>query len=151
MPKSTTVSQSPRPIARSCLDSRTPFVRLVVSSYLASCQLRGMAPEASKFVADLWSHHDTIKACSEAAGVELVPIMEYEVRSLNALRSSPVSANLKRGIVFLRLISSATPISKHLPGEQQETPSIILALILSRRSLLLSEAQNRIHLILNQK
>lgn len=53
----------------------------VVSSKLSSCQVRGMGTDGrAKFIADLWSHPDTIRACSEAAGMDLVPIMPYEVR-----------------------------------------------------------------------
>lgn len=42
-------------------------------------QLRGMAPEASKFVYDFWTHPTTLAALAEAAGEELVPIFDYEV------------------------------------------------------------------------
>lgn len=43
-------------------------------------QLRGFAPEASKFVYDFWMHPATLAAISEAAGEELVPVFDYEVR-----------------------------------------------------------------------
>lgn len=37
-----------------------------------------MSP-AAKFVEDLWTHPETLRACSDAAGMDLVPIMPYEV------------------------------------------------------------------------
>lgn len=33
----------------------------------------------AQFITDLWSHPDTVRACSEAAGMDLVPIMPLEV------------------------------------------------------------------------
>lgn len=42
-------------------------------------QLRGLAPEASKFVYDFWTHPTTLAALAEAAGEELVPVFDYEV------------------------------------------------------------------------
>lgn len=98
-----------------------------VSSYLASCQVRGMAPEASKFVADLWSHPDTIKACSEAAGVELVPIMEYEVCPALCCRSR-LSADTNQCLPSYYLgdgniiCSSATQTSKPPPAAPRAIP-----------------------------
>jgi len=54
-----------------------------VAHELSKAQLRGMAPSPAKFTADLWTHPETIKACSEAAGMELVPIMPYELGHVN--------------------------------------------------------------------
>lgn len=44
-------------------------------------QLRGVAPEASKFIYDFWNHPATLAAVSEAAGEELIPVLDYEVCS----------------------------------------------------------------------
>lgn len=43
-------------------------------------QLRGMASEAARFVHDFWMHPSTLAAVSEAAGEDLVPVFELEVR-----------------------------------------------------------------------
>jgi hypothetical protein len=72
----------------------------VVSSYLASCQVRGMAPESAQFIADLWSHPETIRACSEAAGVDLVPIMEYEVGSNISIHCLSFTPRLAQMLIF---------------------------------------------------
>lgn len=56
------------------------FIGVAVSSKLSSCQVRGMGSDnLACFVKNLWSHPETVRACSEAAGMELVPIMPYEV------------------------------------------------------------------------
>lgn len=50
-------------------------------SDLAPCQIRGMSsrPGFAPFIESMWTHPETLRAMSEAAGVELVPIMPYEV------------------------------------------------------------------------
>ncbi|KAF9517640.1 hypothetical protein BS47DRAFT_1290641 [Hydnum rufescens UP504] len=63
--------------------SKNVVDKYVTSSYLASCQIRGMDRESVPFIHDLWTHPDTLKACSEAAGVDLVPIMPYELGHTN--------------------------------------------------------------------
>ncbi|EJT96879.1 hypothetical protein DACRYDRAFT_25344 [Dacryopinax primogenitus] len=64
------------------------FAKPIVENFhmkhaLAKCQLRGYAPDFAPFTAALWTHPDTIKACSEAAGMDLVPIMPYELGHIN--------------------------------------------------------------------
>lgn len=49
----------------------------------AHCQLRGMAPEAARFVFDFWTNPATIAAVSEAAGEELIPVFDYELGHTN--------------------------------------------------------------------
>ncbi|KZO93889.1 hypothetical protein CALVIDRAFT_235908 [Calocera viscosa TUFC12733] len=64
------------------------FSKPVIESYrrehvLAKCQLRGFAPHIGPFTEALWTHPATIQACSDAAGMELVPIMPYELGHTN--------------------------------------------------------------------
>ncbi|KAF8544790.1 hypothetical protein BDD12DRAFT_906291 [Trichophaea hybrida] len=53
------------------------------SSSIAACQLRGMAPKYAKFVYDAWTNHDTLRIISSIAGVDLVPVMDYEIGHIN--------------------------------------------------------------------
>lgn len=52
---------------------------------LAPCQIRGMSSRHgfAPFVESMWTHPETLKAVSEAAGIELVPIMPYELGHVN--------------------------------------------------------------------
>jgi len=45
------------------------------------CQLRGLSKSAS-FIKDFWSSKEVIKCVSEAAGVELTPVFDYELGEL---------------------------------------------------------------------
>lgn len=45
-------------------------------------QLRGMASEAARFVHAFWTNPATLAAVSEAAGEDLVPVFDLEVRFL---------------------------------------------------------------------
>ncbi|KAA8898758.1 hypothetical protein FN846DRAFT_200119 [Sphaerosporella brunnea] len=53
------------------------------ASSIAACQLRGMAPKYAKFVYDAWMNPETLRIISGVAGVELVPVMEYEIGHIN--------------------------------------------------------------------
>jgi len=53
------------------------------SSSLAACQLRGMAPKYAKFVYDAWTHPETLRIISSIAGVDLIPVMDYEIGHIN--------------------------------------------------------------------
>lgn len=46
-------------------------------------QLRGMAPEASRFLYDLWTSPAVLAAVSDAAGEDLVPVFDYEIGHTN--------------------------------------------------------------------
>ncbi|KZT58703.1 hypothetical protein CALCODRAFT_231807 [Calocera cornea HHB12733] len=64
------------------------FSKPVIDNYrrehaLAKCQLRGFALHAAPFTEALWTHPETIKMVSEAAGIDLIPIMPYELGHVN--------------------------------------------------------------------
>lgn len=78
-----------------------------ITSSIASCQVRGMGTDGrAKFVTDLWSHPDTLRACSEAAGMDLVPIMPYEVLF------SPSAISIRLRLRIHHNSSSDTPTFK---------------------------------------
>ncbi|RHZ58849.1 uncharacterized protein CDV56_107140 [Aspergillus thermomutatus] len=59
------------------------FAKYHCSSDLAKGQLRGYAAECAPFVYDAWKHPQTLAIVSEIAGVDLVPVMDYEIGHIN--------------------------------------------------------------------
>ncbi|QRV97863.1 hypothetical protein RhiJN_25882 [Ceratobasidium sp. AG-Ba] len=59
--------------------------RCTHTSDLAPCQIRGMSSRTgfASFNESLWTHPETIRAVSDAAGIDLVPIMPYELGHVN--------------------------------------------------------------------
>lgn len=56
------------------------------SSNLAACQLRGYASKygpTGTFTHQAWSHPETLSIISKIAGVELVPVMDFELGHIN--------------------------------------------------------------------
>jgi hypothetical protein len=48
-----------------------------------SIQIRGMAPRYSKFIHSFWNSPEVLKIVSENAGLDLVPVMDYETCHTN--------------------------------------------------------------------
>lgn len=48
-----------------------------------SVQLRGMAPRYAPFIHQFWHSPEILKIVSENAGVDLVPVMDYEISHAN--------------------------------------------------------------------
>jgi len=65
--------------------SRHVLDRCTHTSDLAPCQIRGMSSRHgfAPFIESMWTHPETLRAMSEAAGIELVPIMPYELGHVN--------------------------------------------------------------------
>ncbi|GME72311.1 unnamed protein product [Ambrosiozyma monospora] len=58
------------------------------------CTLRGYAKTLAPFTYDAWTHPDTVAAISAMAGVELTPVLDYEVAHVNvAMKSEDSSVN----------------------------------------------------------
>jgi len=57
--------------------------RFTFTSDLAAKQLRGYAPSHAKFIAEAWKHPETLKLISKIAGIDLVPVMDYELGHIN--------------------------------------------------------------------
>ncbi|KAI2897378.1 hypothetical protein CBS76997_3510 [Aspergillus niger] len=53
------------------------------SSEIAECQLRGYAAECAPFVYDAWKNPETLAIISKVAGVDLVPVMDFELGHVN--------------------------------------------------------------------
>lgn len=53
------------------------------TSDIAPKQLRGYAPKYAKFIFEAWKHPETLAIMSKIAGVELVPVMDYEIGHIN--------------------------------------------------------------------
>ncbi|KZF24607.1 hypothetical protein L228DRAFT_100083 [Xylona heveae TC161] len=53
------------------------------SSNIAACQLRGFAPKYSPFVYEAWKNPKTLEIISRIAGVDLVPVMDFEIGHVN--------------------------------------------------------------------
>ncbi|TGO28963.1 hypothetical protein BPAE_0020g00080 [Botrytis paeoniae] len=53
------------------------------TSDIAPKQLRGYAPDHGKFIYEAWKHPETLAIISKIAGVDLVPVMDYEIGHVN--------------------------------------------------------------------
>ncbi|KAH7364270.1 hypothetical protein BKA65DRAFT_388856 [Rhexocercosporidium sp. MPI-PUGE-AT-0058] len=53
------------------------------TSDIAPRQIRGYAPKHGKFVFEAWKHPETLAIISKIAGVDLVPVMDYEIGHVN--------------------------------------------------------------------
>ncbi|KAG9236905.1 hypothetical protein BJ875DRAFT_438978 [Amylocarpus encephaloides] len=53
------------------------------TSDIAPKQLRGYAPKHGKFVFEAWKHPETLAIISKIAGVDVVPVMDYEIGHVN--------------------------------------------------------------------
>ncbi|PMD24824.1 hypothetical protein NA56DRAFT_593891 [Hyaloscypha hepaticicola] len=53
------------------------------TSDIAPRQIRGYAPKYAKFIFEAWKHPETLSIISKIAGVELVPVMDYEIGHIN--------------------------------------------------------------------
>ncbi|GIJ82341.1 hypothetical protein Asppvi_000848 [Aspergillus pseudoviridinutans] len=59
------------------------FAKYHCSSDLAKGQLRGYAAECAPFVYDAWKHPQTLAIVSKIAGVDLIPVVDYEIGHIN--------------------------------------------------------------------
>ncbi|KAB8302837.1 hypothetical protein EYC80_006176 [Monilinia laxa] len=53
------------------------------TSDIAPKQLRGYAPDHGKFIYEAWKHPETLAIISKIAGIDLVPVMDYEIGHIN--------------------------------------------------------------------
>ncbi|GAM40450.1 hypothetical protein TCE0_039f12809 [Talaromyces pinophilus] len=53
------------------------------SSNLSQCQLRGFAPECAPFIYDAWKSPEVLEIISKIAGIDLVPVMDWEIAHIN--------------------------------------------------------------------
>lgn len=53
------------------------------TSDIAPRQIRGYAPKHGKFIFEAWKHPETLAIISKIAGVDLVPVMDYEIGHIN--------------------------------------------------------------------
>ncbi|KAL2064752.1 hypothetical protein VTL71DRAFT_3890 [Oculimacula yallundae] len=53
------------------------------TSDIAPRQIRGYAPKHGKFIFEAWKHPETLAIISKIAGVDLVPVMDYEIGHVN--------------------------------------------------------------------
>ncbi|RAO66968.1 uncharacterized protein BHQ10_002980 [Talaromyces amestolkiae] len=53
------------------------------SSNLSQCQLRGFAPECAPFIYDAWKSPEVLEIISKIAGIDLVPVMDWEIAHVN--------------------------------------------------------------------
>ncbi|KAG9086106.1 hypothetical protein FS749_003902 [Ceratobasidium sp. UAMH 11750] len=65
--------------------SRHVLDRCTHATDLTPCHIRGMSarPGFAPLIESLWTHPETIRAVSDAAGIDLVPIIPYELGHVN--------------------------------------------------------------------
>ncbi|POY70194.1 hypothetical protein BMF94_6777 [Rhodotorula taiwanensis] len=99
---------SPDGVAQLRRDILSPEVldKFTVTSYLSPCQAREFTPAAAPFVHAAWRSPEVIAAVSEAAGIDLVPVMDLELGHVNyqlgqkgkdGLRETPVVPPVQTG------------------------------------------------------
>lgn len=68
---------------RSEVLSKDVWANCRYSSNLSKNQLRGFASEYAPFVYDTWKHPETLAIVSKIAGIDLVPVMDFEIGHTN--------------------------------------------------------------------
>ncbi|CAE6481452.1 unnamed protein product [Rhizoctonia solani] len=97
---------------------------------LAPCQIRGMScrPGVATFNEALWTHPETIRAVSEAAGIDLVPIIPYELGHVNVQLTFGAETLSKLGREPLRaeasVIRQESVVPKIVPGFNNLPPLV---------------------------
>ncbi|CUA70948.1 hypothetical protein RSOLAG22IIIB_09222 [Rhizoctonia solani] len=96
--------------------------RCTHTTALAPCQIRGMScrPGFAAFNEALWTHPETIRAVSEAAGIDLVPIIPYELGHVNVQLTFGPETLSKLGREPLRaevpVVHQESVVPKIVPG-----------------------------------
>ena len=49
-----------------------------------SVQIRGMAPRYAQFIPEFWHSSEVLKIIRDNAGIDLIPVMDYEICHVNA-------------------------------------------------------------------
>ena len=84
---------------RRVLFSKPVLENCLYHTRLGSVQLRGMGPRYAPFIYQFWSSPEVLKIISEHAGVELVPVVDFEIAhtnvqlcsgGLDAVRNTPI-------------------------------------------------------------
>ncbi|CEL53963.1 hypothetical protein RSOLAG1IB_06746 [Rhizoctonia solani AG-1 IB] len=104
--------------------------RCTYTSDLTPCLVRGMScrPGLAPFNKSLWTHPETLRAVSEAAGIELVPIMPYELGHVNVQLTDGVNTLSKLGREPLRAgapsVHRESVVPKIIPGVNNLPPLV---------------------------
>ncbi|CAE7214593.1 unnamed protein product [Rhizoctonia solani] len=104
--------------------------RCTHTTALAPCQIRGMScrPGFASFNEALWTHPDTIRAVSEAAGIDLVPIIPYEFGHVNVQLTFGAETLSKLGREPLRaeapVVRQDSVVPKIIPGFNNLPPLV---------------------------
>ncbi|EKD15612.1 uncharacterized protein L3040_009060 [Drepanopeziza brunnea f. sp. 'multigermtubi'] len=67
------------------------------ASDIAPRQIRGYAPKHGKFVFEAWKHPETLAIISKIAGVDLVPVMDYEIGHVNLSKPGDKKDHMSSG------------------------------------------------------
>ncbi|KAJ1300001.1 hypothetical protein OPQ81_011835 [Rhizoctonia solani] len=110
----------------------TPHIldRFTHATSLAPCQIRGMScrPGVASFNESLWTHPETVRAVSEAAGIDLVPIMPYELGHTNVQLTFGADTLSKLGREPLRaegpVVCQESVVPKIVPGFNNLPPLV---------------------------
>ncbi|CAE6512072.1 unnamed protein product [Rhizoctonia solani] len=104
--------------------------RCTHTTALAPCQIRGMScrPGFASFNEALWTHPETIHAVSEAAGIDLVPIIPYELGHVNVQLTFGAETLSKLGREPLRseapVVRQESVVPKIIPGFNNLPPLV---------------------------
>ncbi|KAH7329743.1 hypothetical protein B0J17DRAFT_740291 [Rhizoctonia solani] len=106
--------------------------RFTHTTALAPCQIRGMScrPGVATFNETLWTHPETIRAVSEAAGIDLVPIIPYELtlgaETLYKLGREPLRAETlaaRQESVVPKIVPGFNNLPPLVPSTDSDTES----------------------------
>ncbi|KAI9664961.1 MAG: hypothetical protein M1821_006409 [Bathelium mastoideum] len=69
------------------------------TSNLAACQLRGYSPKYAPFIYDAWNNQETLAIISKIAGVDLIPVINFEIGHINlSVKSAKEAAEEVAGV-----------------------------------------------------
>ncbi|KAF2108109.1 hypothetical protein BDV96DRAFT_504784 [Lophiotrema nucula] len=83
-------------IMRSEIFTNEVWENCMFSSEFAGCQLRGHCPKYAPFMHTSWTHPATLSTISRIAGIDLVPIFDYEIGNINISVNDPIADSTKR-------------------------------------------------------
>ncbi|KAH7371867.1 hypothetical protein BKA64DRAFT_698901 [Cadophora sp. MPI-SDFR-AT-0126] len=108
-----------------------------------SVQLRGMAPRHAPFIHQFWTSPEVLGIISDIAGVELVPVMDYEICHTNvqlgtggidAVRNTPIwppMATEEEKRSFTEKITSEEEVSKPIVPWHRDSHPFVCVVMLS--------------------
>jgi hypothetical protein len=92
------------------------FDNCLSHTYPGSAQIRAAAPRYSSFIHEFWNSPEVLKIISENAGVDLVPVMDYEICHTN-IQLGPDGLDGVRATPVEPPMASEHALAEHAKGD----------------------------------